>query len=126
MDIPVEKLMSAKAFSIEAGKTVRDLAAEMTQKKIGSLLVTKRKEYVGIVTETDVVRKGVSDMIDPGTTTVESIMSSPIVVIESDQSLMEANNLMEEKQIRHLPVTRQGEIVGVLSVRDLLRPIYVD
>jgi CBS domain-containing protein len=126
MDILVERLMTEKPLSIEGGKSVRDLAAEMTQKKIGSLLVTKQKKYIGIVTEVDIVRKVVSNVTDPMAITVESIMTSPIITIESDRSVMEANNLMEEKQIRHLPVTRDGEIVGILSVRDLLHPVYVE
>jgi CBS domain-containing protein len=126
MDILVERLMTEKPLSIEGGKSVRDLATEMTQKKIGSLLVTKQKKYVGIVTEVDIVRKVVSNVTDPMAITVESIMTSPIITIESDRSVMEANNLMEEKQIRHLPVTRDGEIVGILSVRDLLHPVYVE
>ena len=125
MDILVESLMSEKALSIEAGKSVRDLAREMTQNKVGSLLVTKQEEYVGIVTEVDIVRKAVSHGMDPKTITVESIMTSPIITIESDQSVIEANNLMEERHIRHVAVTRDGEIVGILSVRDLLHPVYV-
>jgi CBS domain-containing protein len=125
MDILVESLMSEKALSIEAGKSVRDLAREMTQNKVGSLLVTKQEEYVGIVTEVDIVRKAVSNGMDPKTITVESIMTSPIITIESDQSVIEANNLMEERHIRHVAVTRDGEIVGILSVRDLLHPVYV-
>jgi CBS domain-containing protein len=126
MDILVERLMTEKPLSIEGGKSVRDLATEMTNKKIGSLLVTKQKKYVGIVTEVDIVRKVVSNVTDPMAIKVESIMTSPIITIGADRSVMEANNLMEEKQIRHLPVTRDGEIVGILSVRDLLHPLYVE
>ncbi len=125
MDILVEQLMSEKTFSIEAEKNIQDLATLMTLKNIGSLLVTKGEEFVGIVTEVDIVRKVVYQKIDPKTTTVESIMTSPITTIEYDRSVMEANNLMEEKHIRHIAVTREGEIVGILSVRDLLHPVYV-
>jgi CBS domain-containing protein len=52
-------------------------------------------------------------------------MSSPVTTIEYDRSVMEANNLMEEGQIRHLAVTRGEAIIGILSVRDLLHPVYV-
>jgi CBS domain-containing protein len=125
MDILVESLISEKLFWIDAGKNIRDLAMEMTQKKIGSLLVKKQGEYVGIVTEVDIVRKIVFFGIDPKVATVESIMTTPITTIEYDRSVMEANNLMEEKHIRHIAVTRGEEIVGILSVRDLLHPVYV-
>ncbi|MEK7748355.1 MAG: CBS domain-containing protein [Nitrospirota bacterium] len=126
MEILVESLMTEKAFSIGAGRTVCDLASEMTHRKVGSLLVKKQEEYVGIVTEVDIVRRVVSNATDPKSITVESIMTSPIITIAGDRSVMEANNLMEEKHIRHIAVTREGEIVGMLSIRDLLHPVYVE
>lgn len=125
MDMSVEKLMSGKIFSIDARKNIKQAAAEMTEKETGSLLISYGGSYVGIITEMDIVRKVVGRGIDPATTTVKEVMSSPVLSIDADASLMEANDLMEQKKTRHLGVTRQGSIVGILSVRDLLQPVYV-
>lgn len=125
MDMSVEKLMSDKIFSIEATKNVRQAANEMADKGTGSLLITQGGGYVGIITEVDIVRKIVAKGINPETVTVTETMSSPVLSVDVSQSLIEANDLMEQNKIRHVGVTRQGSIVGMLSVRDLLHPVYV-
>ena len=53
-------------------------------------------------------------------------MASPLITIEANESVVDANDLMEQKKVRHLGVTRKGEIIGILSVRDLLHPLYVE
>ena len=125
MDMSVEKLMSGKVFSIDAKKNVRQAAVEMAEKGTGSLLISQGGDFVGIITEVDIVRKVVGRGIDPAVVTVTEVMSAPVLSVNADQTLMEANDLMEQKKIRHLGVTRQGSIVGMLSVRDLLHPVYV-
>ncbi len=125
MDMSVEKLMSDKIFSIDATKNIRQAANEMADKGTGSLLIAQGGEYVGIITEVDIVRKIVGKGINPATVTVTEVMSSPVLSVDVSQSLMEANDLMEQNKIRHVGVTRQGSIVGILSVRDLLHPVYV-
>jgi len=125
MDMSVEKLMSDKIFSIDATKNIRQAATEMADKGTGSLLISRQGGYVGIITEVDIVRKVVGQGINPATVTVTEVMSSPVLSVDVSQSLMEANDLMEQNKIRHVGVTREGSIVGILSVRDLLHPVYV-
>jgi len=125
MDMLVEKLMSDKIFSIDAKKNVRQAAAEMAEKGTGSLLIAQEGDFIGIITEVDIVRKVVGRGINPAAVTVTEVMSSPVLTVDAGQSLIEANDLMEQKKIRHLGVTRDGGIVGMLSVRDLLHPVYV-
>jgi signal-transduction protein with cAMP-binding, CBS, and nucleotidyltransferase domain len=100
--------------------TVKAVAMKMKSEKIGSLFVEKKKELVGIVTETDVVRKAVAAGANLGKVTAEKIMTSPIRTIEAYQSVQDAHDLMGDLGIRHLGVTQGGEIVGIVSVRDLL------
>jgi CBS domain-containing protein len=92
----------------------------MRTERIGSLLVKKGKKLVGIVTDTDIVRRAVSTNKNLGKLTVEKIMTSPICTIEGSQSVDDAQDMMGDLGIRHLAVTKGGEIVGVISVRDLL------
>ena len=100
--------------------TVKAVAMKMKSEKIGSLFVEKKKELVGIVTETDVVRKAVAAGVNLGKVTAEKIMTSPIRTIEAYQSVQDAHDLMGDLGIRHLGVTQGGKIVGIVSVRDLL------
>jgi CBS domain-containing protein len=100
--------------------TVKAVAMKMKSEKIGSLFVEKKKELVGIVTETDVVRKAVAAGANLGKVTAEKIMTTPIRTIEAYQSVQDAHDLMGDLGIRHLGVTEGGKLVGIVSVRDLL------
>ena len=122
----VEKLVSKKIFSISEEKSVLEAAEEMAGNEIGSLLVTRKGNYVGIITEVDIVRKVVAKGISPAQDSVATVMASPLITIEANESVVDANDLMEQKKVRHLGVTRKGEIIGILSVRDLLHPLYVE
>ena len=83
------------------------------------------RQIIGIVTESDVVRKFVGADKAPYFILVEDIMSSPIVGIEERRPLTEAADLMNKHQTHHLGVTKDGAVVGTLSVRDLLVPSSV-
>ena len=93
----------------------------MRDSKIGALLVEDREQFVGVVSETDLVRKAMAGGEDPLDQPVKSVMSSPIITIEIDRSAHDASDQMAEHGIRHLAVTQDGEIVGMISVVDLLR-----
>jgi signal-transduction protein with cAMP-binding, CBS, and nucleotidyltransferase domain len=92
----------------------------MRDKSVGSLLVESRGQYIGIISETDVVRRGVAEGLDIDHEPVHRVMSSPIITLDIKKSAVEANALMSERSIRHLVITEEGKMVGVLSVRDLL------
>jgi len=100
--------------------TVNDAAGKMSAEKIGSLFVEKKGEIVGIVTETDVVRKAVATGASLGNLTVEKIMTFPIKSIEAGRTVHDASDMMGDLGVRHLGVTENGKLVGMVSVRDLL------
>lgn len=113
-----------------ASTTVRSVHKDMSLKeagrmllkwKVGSLLVDDSRRYIGIITDTDLSRRGVARGLDPNGTTVESCMSKPVVSMEESEPLADAIALMKQKGIRHLAVTADGTIIGVLSVSDILR-----
>jgi CBS domain-containing protein len=122
----VEKLMSKKIYSIAAEKSVLEGAKEMARKKIGSLLVTGEGKYIGIITEVDILREVVAKEIDPATVSVETVMTSPLITVEADLPVIDANDVMERKKVRHLGVTRDREVIGVVSVRDFLHPLDME
>ena len=100
--------------------TVSEAAGKMSAERIGSLFVEKKGEVVGIVTETDVVRKAVATGASLGNLTVEKIMTFPIKTIEAGRAAQDASDMMGTLGVRHLGVTENGKLVGIISVRDLL------
>ncbi|MDR4481515.1 MAG: CBS domain-containing protein [Nitrospira sp.] len=116
----VAQIMNKKPQSIGPTTSIRGAAKKMRELRIGALLIKKGKNHVGIVTDTDLVRKGLASSQDVAKLTVEKIMTSPLCTIESSQAVDEAQDMMGDLGVRHLAVTRGGSIVGVVSVRDLL------
>jgi CBS domain-containing protein len=109
-----------KFITVERETDVQTAARIMRDRCIGSLFVTNGKEVIGMLTDTDMVRRVVATGADTHKTTVEQIMSAPILTIEEDKTLLDANDLMAKVHIRHLGVTRDGKLVGLISVRDLV------
>jgi CBS domain-containing protein len=116
----VASIMTKNPKSVSPTTSVVSAAKTMKSAKVGSLFVKKGKQLVGIVTDTDIVRRAVSSGKPLGKLTVEKIMTAPIRTIEATSTVDDAQDMMGDHSIRHLGVTRNGEIVGVVSVRDLL------
>lgn len=114
------RIMKRTLKKVAADASVKEVAKRMGEEKVGSLLVEKGRKFVGIVTETDIVRKAVAKGKDLSRVKVESIMSAPITTLESTRTIQDANDLMADAGIRHLAVTEGGKLVGLVSVRDLL------
>jgi CBS domain-containing protein len=109
-----------KFITVERDTDSQTAARIMRDRSIGSLFITNGKEIIGILTDTDMVRRVVAAGADTHKTTVEQIMSAPILTIEENKTLLDANELMARTHIRHLGVTRDGKLVGLISVRDLV------
>ena len=117
----VADYMSHEVRSIHRGATLKQAGQQLQKHKVGSLIVDDGSRYIGIITDSDLSRKAVAKGVDPNTATVSSCMSRSIVSIEEDELLSSAMSIMKKQGIRHLPVTADGTIIGVLSVADLLR-----
>jgi CBS domain-containing protein len=119
---PIKSFMvpSEKFITVERDTDVQTAARLMRDRRINSLFVTNGKEIVGILTDTDMVRRVAAAGVDTLTTTAEQIMSAPLVTVEEDKTVLDASDLMAQKHIRHLGVTQDGKLVGMISVRDIL------
>lgn len=124
--VTVGTLMKKELVTVDAGTSVVDAAKLMKTCHVGSVLVSEKGRIVGIVTESDVVRKFVGADKAPYFIAVEDIMSSPVLGIEERRPITEAAELMNKHHTRHLGVTKSGALVGVVSVRDFLQPVSVD
>ena len=120
--VPVKSFMvpREKFITIERDTDAQTAARIMRDRGIGSLFVTNGKEIIGILTDTDMVRRVVAAGADTQKTTAEQIMSAPILTIEENKTVLDANDMMAQTHIRHLGVTHEGKLVGMISVRDLV------
>jgi CBS domain-containing protein len=117
----VSDYMSEEIRSIHLEATLKEAGKLLHLYQIGALLVDDDKRYVGIITDSDLSRKAVAQGLDPSTTQIKQCMSKAIFSIEDNEPLIEAVKLMKNKRIRHLVVTEDNTIIGILSVSDLLR-----
>ena len=113
-------IMCAQLKTAPGDMLVIDAAQQMRDERIGSLLIEKQGDIVGIVTDTDVVRKAVAKGLDLTKVTLESIMTSPLLTIETTRNPHDAQDMMADLGIRHLVVQEAGKTVGLVSARDLL------
>ncbi len=116
----VREFMHAPVISVDPQATAQDAATIMGEKGIGSVLIKKNEDYLGILTKTDLVKNVLAGGLDPQGTRVYSVMAKPIITLDHQASKNEAIDLMVEKKIKHLAVTKHGEIVGVLSTTDII------
>jgi len=122
---PLSVLMRTTMETIGSGRTVLEASQMMEEKRVGSLLVIEAGEIVGIVTETDLVRKVIAAHLPAGSTSVRSVMNYPLIQIDINHTVRDASRLMAKERVRHLAVTEENKVVGLLSLRDLVKMVSV-
>ena len=120
--VPVKMFMipAEKIIAVERAISVRQAAKLMRDTGIGSVLVTWDQVIIGIVTDTDICRRLVGMGLDADVTPVEHIMTAPVIKIDENKTIRDANAMMAREHVRHLGVTRDGKLVGMISVRDMV------
>jgi CBS domain-containing protein len=106
---------------IDADAPVLEAVKRMVEANIGSLLVTKGGEIAGIVTERDYLRRVALEGPTDEKVTVGEIMSSPLIVVTPETAIDECMALMTDRRIRHVPVVEGGEVVGIVSIGDVVK-----
>jgi CBS domain-containing protein len=109
-----------QAWSISPESTVFDAIQLMADKNIGALLVTQAEKLVGILTERDYTRKVALKGKSSKQTAVKEILSGQIIHVTPDHTVEECMRLMTDHRVRHLPVLESEQIVGVVSIGDLV------
>jgi CBS domain-containing protein len=120
-DVLVKEVMKAKTVIVQPFTTVLEAARLMKKNKIGSIIVSEIDHPIGILTESDIIKKVVSEGKNAQDVFVEEVMSSPIVVATPYISLQEALKIMGKCNIRRLPVIENNELVGIITQRDISR-----
>jgi len=118
---PIRRLMTDGPPTIAPGASVAEAVQVMKQHAIGSVLVGQPGKAIGIVSEADIVRKVISANQSPASMKAEQIMSTPLVSVDVKTPVYDIYRTMADNRIRHLVITDQGQWVGFVSVKDLLR-----
>lgn len=122
MQTPLSVLLGEKGSSViavAADTSVAECISKMNAERIGALLVTEEGRPVGIFTERDVLSRVVNAARDPETTAVSAVMSHDLFCVEPEATVGEALQIISERRFRHLPVVKDGRVVGVISSGDL-------
>lgn len=122
----IRQLLDAKGhhvFSIAPDAPVLDALTRMADHEVGSLVVLEEGRLVGIISERDYARNVALKAKSSQDTPVRDIMTTPVVYVRPDHSLEECMALMTEKRVRHLPVLDAEELVGLLSIGDLVKAV---
>ncbi len=107
--------------TIDHDHTVFEALILMASKNVGALPVVDDGQLVGIISERDYARKVILKGLSSVTTKVHEIMNSPVISVNSRQSVETCMNIMTDKHLRHLPVVEDGQLIGLLSIGDLVK-----
>jgi CBS domain-containing protein len=120
----VSALLSEKGrqvYTTKKSAPVAEAVREMNDKGVGALVVMEAGRLVGIFTERDVLRRIVDADRDPALTKVAQVMTRDPFTIDIGARVDDAMATMTQRRFRHLPVVEQGEVVGMISIGDVLR-----
>ena len=117
----VRELMTTEPTTVEAKATLGEVATLMKQQDCGSIPVIEGGRLIGIVTDRDIVVRGVAAGKDPKTQRVSEVMSSNPVTIGPDEDVADAEKKMADRQIRRLPVIEGGKLVGIIVTAQIAR-----
>ncbi len=117
----VRELMTTAPVTVQPDATLGEVAVLMKQEDCGSIPVVEDGRLVGIVTDRDIVIRGVAAGSDPKTQRVSTVMSADPVTIRPDDDLTDAEKVMADRQIRRLPVVENGKLVGIIVTAQIAR-----
>ncbi len=124
MSPEVKDFMVTDVVTVRAEATVWEAVGLMNQHEIGCLVVMKGAEPVGIVTERDMLKRILAKLKDPEKVKVSEIMSKPLVAAKPQIDIEDAAGIMLKRGIKKLPVVKNGHLVGLVTLTDLVFSYY--
>jgi CBS domain-containing protein len=116
----VKEIMRSDVKTARPDSSVREVVGKMDRFDIGSIIIVQGRRPIGIITERDVLRKVVEHCLDPSLCKAKDIMTTPIVTAEENLSVEEAARMMATRKIKRIPIVRKDELVGIVTLTDLL------
>lgn len=117
----VHDCMTTKPISVSSEATLEECAKAMDKNHVGALVIKDNHESKGLITEQDIVRKVVAKGINPLTKKVKDFMEKELVTISPNDDIYDALIKMRDSNIRHLPVVENGKMVGLVTLKDVLK-----
>ena len=117
----VENIMIEEVISISVDATIMEAVKLMNDNNIGCLIVAKRGEALGIITERDILKRVIAKARNVEVTRVSDVMSKPLILGESEMFLDDAVKMMFQEGIKKLPLMKNGELVGIVTLSDIAR-----
>ena len=111
--------------TIEGSATISEAADKMVKEGIGSIIITDDSKPVGIITKSDLLSRVIVAYKDPKIHKAREIMSSPLFIIDSETSILDAMREIRRKNVRRLLVEEEGKLVGIISETDIIRAISI-
>jgi CBS domain-containing protein len=118
--MPVKEIMTGDVVTIDIKSDVQKLAKKMLDYDVGSIIITDRKQPVGIVTERDIVRKIVSRNLKPDDISIKDLMTTPVITVNTEEDVTDTMHKMVKMEIRRLTVVDNGKLVGIVTDTDLI------
>lgn len=115
----ISEVMTGEPVSIDVSTSLQQAAATMREHDVGDLLVTDDNGVCGVVTDRDIVVRGLAGDADPARVRVGDICSRDLVAVDAQEDIDVAVRLMREHALRRLPVTTEGRLAGIVSIGDL-------
>lgn len=115
----VRDLMTERPTTVSPSQSVVEAARLLRDEDVGSLPVCEDDRVIGMITDRDIVVRGVADGNDPRQLSVQDVASRDVQTVEADESLDEALTLMARAQVRRVPVVESGRLVGMLAQADI-------
>ena len=109
-----------QTYQAEMDATVLDAVLAMVERNIGAVPVVHNGTLVGIFSERDLMKRVVAEGCDPRTTCLAQVMTEDPLTVNTDEELLNCMALMRRHGFRHLPVCHEGQVVGIVSLRDVL------
>lgn len=119
-EVSVAEVMNKTVITMDINTDVPAIAREMVKHDVGSVIITENEKAMGIITERDLVRDIIAKDRKPSKVNASKILSSPLVTVEPETSVVKASEIMLKANIKRLPVLEDGTIIGVVSNTDML------
>ena len=123
LDATIESVMRRPPVTALFSDSISYVTEKMISNNIGAVIVLSGGKPSGIITERDIVEKIVRARRDPDKTRAAEIMSSPLLTIEAEKTVLDALKIMRDNDIRRLAVTKNGRLVGIVTERRLLNSL---
>lgn len=118
--VKVKQIVARDLYFVAPSHTVAQVARKMVELRVGAIVVLEERRLQGVFSERDLMTRVLLERLDPETTPVSQVMTTDVATIDEDDVMEIAMESMRANECRHLPVLNGDEVVGFLSMRDLM------